>query len=93
MIIVEKFDTETQERKQGLIKAENLEPGIKDAYFVFEQTTPSLVWQVSHPLNKKPSVTVEDNNGNIVESLVEYIDDSLIEISHNLPIYGKAYLS
>ena len=64
-----------------------------DKYFMFRQQTPSNIWEVSHNLNKKSSVTITDDNMVSVEGEVIYIDNNNIEIRFNSNESGWVFLN
>ena len=84
-------DGEIKYNKLGKIKADEIEQGIADKYFVFEQTTASNVWSVNHNLQKKPSVATVDSSGAVVYGHVEHLSDNELKISFKYPFSGKAY--
>lgn len=55
--------------------------------------TASDTWEVTHSLNKKPSVTLVDEYDNIVFGAVEYVNLNVIKISFNTLTKGKVYLN
>lgn len=61
--------------------------------FVYEQIASSNIWNVTHPLDKYPAVTVVDTGGNIVVGEVFYISTSLLTITFSSEFSGKAYLN
>ena len=65
----------------------------QDKYFVWEQGVSSNIWNITHNLDKYPSVTVVDNNNRIMEGDVRYIDLNHIEVTFNASFQGKAYLN
>lgn len=64
-------------------------------FVTYEKTfaTASSQWDVSHGLNKKPSVTLVDDNENIVYGAVEYVNLNVIRITFNSLTSGKVYLN
>ena len=64
-----------------------------DKAFVFTQNTPSAVWEITHTLNKYPSVTVVDSAGSVVIGEVLYLSKSTIRLSFEAPFSGKAFLN
>jgi hypothetical protein len=50
-------------------------------------------WDVTHSLNKKPSVTLVDEYDNIVYGAVEYVNLNVIRITFNTLTKGKVYLN
>lgn len=66
---------------------------IPDSFFLFEQEMASAEWEISHPLNKFPSVSVVDSSGNEVLGEVIYINDGKIKIVFQGAFSGKAYLN
>lgn len=51
------------------------------------------VWTVNHNLNKYCSVTVVDDDDNVVIADVVYIDSNSLEIHFAAAVTGKAYLN
>ena len=64
-----------------------------DKFFAFSQMTPSDRWEIAHPLDKYPSVTIVDSAGSIVIGDVDYIDNKTIIITFQSAFSGKAYLN
>ena len=64
-----------------------------DKFFVFEQANASDVWEVTHGLNKKPSITVVDSAENVVIGAYEYIDDNKVILRFNSAFVGRAYFN
>lgn len=61
--------------------------------FVYVQNIPATVWDITHTLNKLPSVTVVDTGNTIVQGQITYIDNSNITINFTAGFAGKAYLN
>ena len=66
---------------------------IADKNFIFEQGIASDTWQITHNLNKKPSVTVVDTADNVIYPAVQYINDNSCVVTFNAATKGKAYLN
>ncbi len=66
---------------------------VGDKTWIHDQFTPATVWTIPHPLNKRPSVTVVDTAGTVVEGVIDYIDDNLLTITFNYPFSGYATLN
>ena len=64
-----------------------------DKFYVFTQMAPASQWNISHPLDKFPSITVVDSGGSVVIGDVLYIDNSNIIITFNSAFSGIAYLN
>lgn len=64
-------------------------------FATYEKTfaTSSLQWDVTHSLNKKPSVTLVDEYDNIVYGAVEYVNLNVIKITFRTLSKGKVYLN
>jgi hypothetical protein len=60
---------------------------------IYNQDTPSAIWDIAHSLSFIPNITVVDNEGNVVEGSYVYINISHIEATFSIPISGSAYLS
>lgn len=67
--------------------------GGADASYTHLQSTAREIWNVSHPLDKKPSVIIENENGEIVFGEIKYLSNVNIQITFSFAISGKAYLN
>lgn len=70
---------------------DNLQKGQKG--FVFEQGISSDTWEITHNLNKRPSIMVVDEFDRVVIGDEEYIDDNNVRITFKAAFKGKAYLN
>lgn len=61
--------------------------------YIHDQGIAQSIWVVPHPLQRRPSVTVVDSGGTVVEGNVHYVDDNTIIITFNASFSGKAYLN
>lgn len=69
-------------------------PGTGDLNFVYTQTVPSAVWEVTHNLDKYPSVTIVDTAGTtIVPNEINYNSGNRLTIHFLAQFCGKAYLN
>lgn len=75
----------------GKVKADELESGVADKYYIHEQTTASEVWVITHNLQKKPSVASVDSAGTVVFGYVEYMNENTLKITFKYPFTGLAY--
>lgn len=66
---------------------------ISDKFFEFNQATASNTWNISHNLNKFPSVSISDSGGSEVQGLISYVDNNNLTINFSAPFSGKAYLN
>lgn len=57
------------------------------------QSNPSRVWEISHNLNKYPTVIITDNDNNEYEGEVRKIDENMIIITFSQPFSGYADLN
>jgi len=64
-----------------------------DKNFVYNQPTPSLIWNVVHNLDKYPSVSVVDSAGTNVFGNVQYINVNELTITFNGAFSGKAFIN
>lgn len=67
--------------------------GTDDIAQVYNQASPSTVWNIAHTLEFVPNITIVDTEGNVVEGEYEYVSDSHIRATFSTPISGSAYLS
>ena len=61
--------------------------------YVHTQYSASTTWNITHSLNRFPSVTVVDSGGSHVFGDVNYISSNQINIIFTAPFSGKAYLT
>lgn len=70
--------------------------GIKDIHsstFIFEQSTASAIWTITHNLSKYPSCTIVDSAETEVFGDVEYINNQSLRLTFIGAFSGKAYLN
>lgn len=65
-------------------------PSGVDLHYVHEQVTPAATWNVTHGLNKYPSVVVLDSTGSVVVGTVNYVDENNVSISFSGGFAGRA---
>lgn len=66
---------------------------ISDRTYIYTQTTANTVWRIPHNMDKYPSVTVKDSDGNIVIGELDYVDTNNVKITFSAAISGTAYLN
>ena len=59
----------------------------------FENSTASKVWVILHNLNKKPSVNVIDNYGDVVWCDIEYTNDNTVTLRFSEATAGTVYFN
>ena len=64
-----------------------------DKNYLHIQNIPSSVWNITHNLNKYPSVTVIDSAGTAVYGDIEYIDINNVRLTFSSDFSGKATLN
>lgn len=64
-----------------------------DKHFTFSQNVPSAVWNVTHNLDKNPSVSITDINGYEVFAEVDYINENELVIKFADALEGSAYMN
>ena len=60
---------------------------------IFNQTSASSTWNITHALSKFPSVTVVDSGNNVVFGEIVYNSNSSITLTFASAFSGKAYLN
>ena len=65
----------------------------KDLNYVHTQSTALAIWTITHDLEKKPSVRIEDLAGNDIVAEIDYIDLNTLKIIFAVPLSGTAYLN
>lgn len=61
--------------------------------YIYTQDVASDMWEITHNLNKHPSITIVDTGNNIVHGNYEYIDKNKLVIKFSFPFSGKAFLN
>ena len=64
-----------------------------DKHFRFEQISPSAVWNITHGLDKFPSVSVVDSAATEVTGKVEYPNNNEVVVTFNAAFTGQAFLN
>lgn len=64
-----------------------------DKNYIHTQALSSATWEITHSLNKFPSVSVIDSDNKLVVGDVEYIDTNNVTITFSGAFSGKAYLN
>ena len=59
----------------------------------FEQSAPAAVWVVLHELDKYPSVTVIDSDGELTLCEIEYTNENTVTLRFSEPTAGTVYLN
>jgi hypothetical protein len=67
--------------------------GSGDNNFVYTQSTESQTWVVVHGLDKYASVTIVDDQKNIVFAKVQYNSTNQLTINFSKPVRGWAYIN
>ena len=67
--------------------------GSGDKYYVYTQSTSSDTWEITHNLNKNPSISVVDSAGSLVVGNYEYVNADKVILHFNGAFSGKAYLN
>lgn len=63
------------------------------SWYTHTQIAASSTWNITHNLDKKPSVMVVDTSNNVVYGDILYVDDQHITLTFSAPFSGKAYLT
>ena len=64
-----------------------------DSHFEFVQGVPAATWDITHNLDKFPSITVVDTANTTVMGSYEYITKDRVILSFSTPFAGKAFLN
>ncbi len=57
------------------------------------QDLSSTVWQISHNLGFNPSITIHDEDENVIIGAIEYVDENTVNLLFNTAVAGNAHLS
>lgn len=61
--------------------------------YIHNQPSVSTLWQITHNLGGRPSITIVDSAGTVVFGDVTYISNTQIEVEFTSPFSGQAYLT
>jgi len=61
--------------------------------FIFAQQVPSATWQVTHNLNRYPSVTVVDSGDSVVMGEITYLSLDVVRIQFSAAFSGRAFFN
>lgn len=64
-----------------------------DKHFTYIKSTPDSVWDITHNLDKYPSVTIVDSAGSVVMGDITYTSKSALTVTFSAAFSGKAYLN
>lgn len=67
-------------------------PGASALGVEFQQATPSLTWNITHNLGRKPSVSILDAAGNELLADVQHVSNNAISVYFSVPTVGSAVL-
>lgn len=90
-------DLENKPKINGVILSGNKTSGelglTGDKTYVHHQSTPALVWEITHNLDKFPSVTIVDSAGSVVIGEVTYESENKLKVAFTVEFGGSAYLN
>ena len=72
----------------GIAWADNVQ-----ATFEFTQGVPATTWNITHNLNKFPSITVIDTGNTVVTGEYNYTSKNTVTLTFSAAFAGKAYLN
>lgn len=64
-----------------------------DKTLIFNQISSESTWNITHSLNKFPSITVVDDGNNVIVGDIQYISKNQLTITFASAVSGKAYLN
>lgn len=68
-------------------------PGTGDLNYIHTQVLATTTWNITHGLNKYPSVTIVDSGNSVIIGDIDFIDQNNIIISFSAAFSGKAYIN
>lgn len=94
-MLIQKIDQTTGEEFLGKVTTADIDFDIDKSYY-HNQIIPSAIWEITHNLEKVPSVTIIDSSNKVVYGEVELVTGNELNeltISFNGAFSGKAYLN
>ena len=71
----------------------NITINSNDYTYEFTQTNPASTWQITHNLNKYPSVTILDSNKERIYAPVNFTNKNSLSIDFSEPVAGTAIMN
>lgn len=68
-------------------------PSTSGDTFIYIQSPAATVWTIEHPLDRYPSVTIVNDNNEVIVGAIEYQNNSVITVTFNTAIEGRAFLN
>ena len=65
----------------------------KDLNYIHNQPVASATWTITHDLDKKPSVRIENLTGDDIIGEIDYVNTTTLVIIFAVPVAGTAYLN
>lgn len=90
-------DLENKPKINGVILSGNKtsnELGLTgDKTYVYRKSIPASVWEITHNMDKFPSVTIVDSAGSVVMGEVTYESKNKLKVTFTAEFGGSAYLN
>lgn len=67
--------------------------GTGDLNYIHTQNLVSAVWNITHNLDKFPSITVIDSSGAEIEGYPTYVNSNVVQLNFSAAFSGVAYLN
>ena len=64
-----------------------------DKTYVHHQSVPASVWDITHNMDKLPSVTIVDSAGSVVMGEITYESKNKLKVTFTAEFGGSAYLN
>lgn len=64
-----------------------------DKNFIYTKDTPDTIWDITHNLDKYPSVTIVDSAGSVVMGDITYVSKNNLKVTFSAAFGGTAYLN
>ena len=67
--------------------------GSGDLSYIYQQSSPSPIWLITHNLNKYPSVVIYDHTNIIIVGDITYNTPNRLTVTFTTPFSGQAFLN
>ena len=94
-MLIQKIDETTGKEFLGKVTTDEIDFELDKNYY-HNQTVPSAIWEITHNLEKVPSITVIDSSNRVVYGEIELVSGNELnelKIYFNGAFSGKAYLN
>lgn len=89
----QRIQNEILRQQNEVLREEAINNILEDVRYIHDQQVTSSVWDITHNLEKYPSVTIIDSASELIKGKIEYLSSNRLRVTFSVGISGKAYLN